>query len=123
MPYLRCICAPPRKRLCWFPSWFETNRLATKWRPLRSEEGRRLRSSFRGSRSENPESRDSGSGPTDHPGMTGPVYSLLALRTPERRAAVLGKPLDDAAAAVSLAFLALAVINLKRMLEIAELAG
>ncbi|MGA7999965.1 MAG: hypothetical protein WCA28_34320, partial [Bradyrhizobium sp.] len=27
-------------------------------------------SSFRGARSANPESRDSGSGPSDHPGMT-----------------------------------------------------
>src|SRR6201999_3510051 len=29
--------------------------------------------SFRGARSVNPESRDSGSGPSDHPGMTMPV--------------------------------------------------
>ena len=47
---------------------------------------------------------------------------LLALRTPEGRAAVLGESLDDAVAASGLAFLAFAVIDLKRVLEIAELA-
>src|ERR1700759_225556 len=45
--------------------------------------------------------------------------SLLALRTPEGRSAVLGEALHHAAAA---AFLAFAVVDQKRVLEIAELA-
>jgi hypothetical protein len=49
--------------------------------------------------------------------------SPLALRTPERRASVLREPPHDAAAAGAFAFLALAVIDLKRVLEITELAG
>src|SRR5258707_15206696 len=36
--------------------------------------------SFRGARSANPESRDSGSGPSDHPGMTGSINRRLADR-------------------------------------------
>src|SRR5664279_1031182 len=48
---------------------------------------------------------------------------LLAFRAPERRAPVLGEALDDAAAAGGLALLALAIVDLKGMLEIAELAG
>jgi hypothetical protein len=32
--------------------------------------------SFRGARSANPESRDSGSGPSDHPGMTAVKFSF-----------------------------------------------
>ena len=50
------------------------------------------------------------------------VNSLLAFRAPEGRTPVLGEPLDDAAASGGLAFLAFAVIDLKRMLEIAEFA-
>ena len=50
------------------------------------------------------------------------VPSLLALRAPEGRAPVLGEAPDDAAAARGLAFLAFAVVDLERMLEIAELA-
>src|SRR4029078_11268475 len=46
--------------------------------------------------------------------------SLLALRTPEGRATVLGESFDDAAAALGLAFLAFAVVDLKRVLEIPE---
>src|SRR5450631_4235932 len=109
MPYLRCICTPLRKRLRWFPSWFETSRLATNGAP-----------SF-------------GRGPPlafvipglarREPGTTGPVYSLLTLRAPERRAAVLGKAPNDAATPRGLAFLAFAVINLERVLEITEFAG
>jgi uncharacterized protein (TIGR00369 family) len=34
-------------------------------------------SSFQGAQSANPESRDSGSGPSDHPGMTGPIWYCL----------------------------------------------
>src|SRR5262249_36550932 len=45
--------------------------------------------------------------------------SLLALRTPERRAAVLGEAFHHAATA---ALLALAVVDQKRVLEIAEFA-
>src|SRR6266436_3180978 len=45
---------------------------------------------------------------------------LLALRAPERRPSVLGEAPDDAAAERS-ARLAFAVVDLKRMLEIAEL--
>ena len=52
-------------------------------------------------------------------GMT-PEASLLAYRTKERRAAVLHDALDDAFAAARRARLALAVINAKVMLEIAE---
>src|SRR5665213_68427 len=47
---------------------------------------------------------------------------FLALRAPEGRAPVLGESLDDAAAAGGLAFLAFAVVDLERMLEIAEFA-
>src|SRR5689334_8728225 len=45
--------------------------------------------------------------------------SFLALRAPEGRAAVLGEALDHAATA---AFLAFAVVDQERVLEIAELA-
>src|SRR5947209_9074395 len=38
--------------------------------PLARNDGKVSRLSFRGTRSVNPESRDSGSGPLDHPGMT-----------------------------------------------------
>jgi hypothetical protein len=48
--------------------------------------------------------------------------SPLTLRTPERRTSVLHKALHDPCAAVRFAFLAFAIVNLKRMLEIAELA-
>ena len=51
------------------------------------------------------------------------AHSLLALRAPERRTAVLGETPDDAAAACGPACLAFAVIDLERMLEIAEFAG
>src|ERR1700733_9921936 len=51
------------------------------------------------------------------------LRSLLAFRAPERRASVLGEAPHDAAAACGLAFLAFAVIDLKRVLEIAEFAG
>src|SRR6202171_1751153 len=45
--------------------------------------------SFRGARSANPESRDSGSGPSDHPGMTAvKLLRLLAERGPERMAGI-----------------------------------
>src|SRR4051812_13153889 len=53
----------------------------------------------------------------------GPRVSPLALRAPERRAPVLRKPPHDAAAAGAFAFLALAIVDLERVLEIAELAG
>src|SRR5882757_6588794 len=46
---------------------------------------------------------------------------LLAFRAPERRPPVLGEAPDDAAAARRSARLAFAVVDLKRMLEIAEL--
>jgi hypothetical protein len=49
--------------------------------------------------------------------------SLLTLRTPERRASVLHEALHDPRAAIGFAFLALAVVDLERMLEIAEFAG
>src|SRR5882757_2962685 len=49
--------------------------------------------------------------------------SLLTFRAPERRAAVLRKAPHDAATAGGLAFLTLAVVDLKGMLEIAEFAG
>src|SRR6476646_11736616 len=48
---------------------------------------------------------------------------FLAFRTPESRAAVLCKPLDDAAAFRGLAFLAFTIVNLKRVLEITKFAG
>ena len=51
-----------------------------------------------------------------------PSLSFLAPRTPEGRAAVLGESFDDAAAALSLAFLAFAVIDLEAVLEVAEFA-
>src|SRR4051812_15732111 len=51
------------------------------------------------------------------------VISPLALRAPERRAPVLGEPPHDAAAAGAFAFLALAIIDLERVLKIAEFAG
>src|ERR1700754_1559782 len=44
----------------------------------RSPETRESYPSFRGARSANPESRDSGSGPSDHPGMT--AIKFLAFR-------------------------------------------
>src|SRR5215813_3903156 len=49
--------------------------------------------------------------------------SLLALRTPEGRSPVLGEAADHAAAARHATHLAFSVIDLERMLEIAELAG
>src|SRR4051794_21575239 len=55
--------------------------------------------------------------------MTIPWISPLAFRAPERRAAVLGEPPHDAAAAGAFACLALAVVDLERVLEIAEFAG
>ncbi len=48
---------------------------------------------------------------------------FLALRAPKGRAAVLDEALDDAVAAFAAARLAFSVIDLKRMLEIAEFAG
>src|SRR5450631_2512024 len=47
---------------------------------------------------------------------------LLTLRAPEGGAAVLGKTLDDAPAARGLTFLAFTVVDLERMLEVAEFA-
>src|SRR5258708_10753863 len=46
--------------------------------------------------------------------------SLLTLRAPERRTSVLGKALHQTTAFRGVAFLALAVVDLKRVLEIAE---
>src|ERR1700730_9197182 len=55
--------------------------------------------------------------------LAGPRRDLfLAFRAPKGRAAVLRKAPHDAVTAGSLAFLALAVVDLERMLEIAELA-
>src|SRR2546429_4403172 len=55
--------------------------------------------------------------------MTGvSIDLLLALRTPEGRAPILVEAADGAAAARGLALLALAVVDLERMLEIAEFA-
>src|SRR5476649_1139851 len=51
------------------------------------------------------------------------IASPLALRAPERRAPILRKPPHDAAAAGALALFAFAVVDLKRVLEIAEFAG
>src|SRR5665213_2137066 len=48
---------------------------------------------------------------------------FLAFRAPERRAPVLGESPHDSAAARGLAFFAFAVVDLKRVLEIAEFAG
>src|SRR4029453_9990394 len=48
--------------------------------------------------------------------------SFLALRTPEGRTAILVEAADGAAAARRLALFAFAVVDLERMLEIAELA-
>src|ERR1700730_178775 len=48
--------------------------------------------------------------------------SLLAFRTPECRAPVLGEPPHDSNAACGLAFLAFAVVYPERVLEIAEFA-
>src|SRR5580700_8151517 len=56
--------------------------------------------------------------PAPHPALS----SLLALRTPERGAPVLGEPPHDPAAAGGLALLAFAIVYPERMLEIAELA-
>src|ERR1700738_2056623 len=57
------------------------------------------------------------------PSCIGPRRDLfLAFRAPKGRAAVLRKAPHDAVTAGSLAFLALAVVDLERMLEIAELA-
>src|SRR6185437_738768 len=50
-----------------------------------------------------------------------PLPSLLAFRAPEGRASVLRETPDNAAAARGLAFLAFAVVDLERMLKIAEL--
>src|SRR5450631_2771670 len=131
MPHLRCICTPLRKRLRWFPE--------TKDRPptLVSRTRRSASSAVR--RGAGTHSWQTGWAPdqqrtTHHAASAARCaasgarqsqaeYSLLALRTPEGRASVLGEPLDDAAAAVCLAFLAFAVINLDRVLEIAEFAG
>src|ERR1700692_1234864 len=41
------------------------------------------------------------------------AISLLTLRTPERRASILGKTLDDSAATCGLALFAFAVVDLK----------
>jgi hypothetical protein len=49
--------------------------------------------------------------------------SPLTLRAPERRSPVLHKTLHDPRAAIRFTFLALVVVDLKRMLEIAEFAG
>jgi hypothetical protein len=45
--------------------------------------------------------------------------SLLTLRTPEGRTSVLGKATNDPVAALGVALFAYAVVDLKRMLEIA----
>src|SRR5664280_2032893 len=59
-----------------------------------------------------------------HPSFVWPRReSFLAFRAPEGRASVLGKPLDDAAAAGGPALFAFSVVDLKRMLEVAKLAG
>src|SRR3954447_2130728 len=50
------------------------------------------------------------------------VRLFLALRAPEGRAAVLDEAPHDAGAARGLALFAFAVVDLKRMLEIAEFA-
>src|SRR6266496_5327606 len=50
------------------------------------------------------------------------IRLLLALRAPEGRAAVLVEAAHDTAAARCLALFAFAVVDPKRMLEIAELA-
>src|ERR1700683_4862648 len=49
--------------------------------------------------------------------------SFLAFRAPECRAPVLGEPPHDSTTPGGLAFFALAVVDLERMLEIAEFAG
>src|SRR5207253_7586206 len=49
-------------------------------------------------------------------------WLFLTFRAPEGRAAILNEASYDAAAAFSLAFLALAIIDLERVLEIAEFA-
>src|SRR6266576_5403380 len=60
-----------------------------------------------------------------------PAYSIfvcsrrelfLAFQAPEGRASVLGEPPHDSATPRGLAFLAFAVVDLKRVLEIAEFA-
>src|SRR5579859_157325 len=48
---------------------------------------------------------------------------LLAFRTPEGRTPVLGEAANDAAAAFGLALFAFTVVDLKRVLKIAEFAG
>src|ERR1700722_18474687 len=50
-------------------------------------------------------------------------WSFLAFRAPECRASVLGEPPHDSATSRGLAFFAFAVVDLKRVLEIAEFAG
>src|ERR1700683_4240957 len=49
--------------------------------------------------------------------------SFLAFRAPECRAPVLGEPPHDSTTPGGLAFFAFAVVDLKRVLEIAEFAG
>src|ERR1700730_7533105 len=51
------------------------------------------------------------------------VISFLTLRTPERRAPVLGESPHDSFTSGGLALFAFAVIDPERMLEIAEFAG
>src|SRR5450755_1580382 len=48
----------------------------------RSKTGMKVKPSFRGARSANPESRDSGSGPSDHPGMTRAIFMGTTIMTP-----------------------------------------
>src|SRR5689334_25396286 len=56
--------------------------------------------------------------------MTGAcIELLLALRAPEGRAAVLVEAADGAAAALGLALLALAIVDLEGVLEVAQFAG
>ena len=49
--------------------------------------------------------------------------SLLAFRTPEGGASILGKSPHKSLATCGLAFFAFAIVDLKRVLEITELAG
>src|ERR1700736_729089 len=132
MPHLRFTCAPLRKRLRWFPeTWDRPPTLVSRTRRSASSTVRRgagTHSWQTGWAPDQQRTTPQARRAALHPGhvsrsQSQAEYSLLALRAPERRAAVLGKAPHDAATPGGLTFLAFAIINLKRMLEIAEFAG